>query len=199
MLYKAGGWSKDRAEPSVSAEEEGVRRSICDMVLLIFHLLLSSFTHTGVDVPMAQNILEWNLARYPSGVFFLFGHGRLALLRSQARQAITSYTAAMQAQTQYVNLQHISLWEIALARMALGEVRESVECWRKLEKEATWSKAVYAYGAAACLLEVGGEENVKEAQKYLEKVPKMLQRIAGKSIPMEVRFRLSQFVLCVSY
>lgn len=191
MLYKAGGWTKGCDEPSVSAEEEGVRRSICDMVLLIFHLVMSSFTHAGVDIPMAQKILEWNLARYPSGVFFLFGHGRLALLRAQARQAIASYTAAMRAQTQYANLHHISLWEIALAHLALWEVRESVDCWRKLEREATWSRACYSYGAAVCLLQLGGEENNKEAQAYLEKIPKVLQRIAGKSIPMEVNIIIS--------
>jgi tetratricopeptide (TPR) repeat protein len=197
MLYEAGGWSKEKDGPSVSAEEEGVRRSICDMVLLIFHLVLSSFTHAGVDIPLAQKILDWNLVRYPSGVFFLFGHGRIALLRAQSRQAIESYTRAMQAQDQYANLHHISLWEIALARLALWEVTESVACWKRLEEEATWSKAVYVYGCAVCLLQIGeeggeGSEKVKqEAKKYLEKVPKSLQRIAGKSIPMEVGFASS--------
>jgi hypothetical protein len=44
-----------------------VRRSICDMSLLIFHLFLSSFTHDGVDVMMAQKIVDWNLKRYPEG------------------------------------------------------------------------------------------------------------------------------------
>jgi hypothetical protein len=46
--------------------EEGVRRSICDMWLLIdliFHVFLSSFTHDGVDVM----IVDWNLKRCPEG------------------------------------------------------------------------------------------------------------------------------------
>jgi hypothetical protein len=46
--------------------EEGVRRSICDMWLLIdliSHLFLSSFTHDGVDVM----IVDWNLKRCPEG------------------------------------------------------------------------------------------------------------------------------------
>lgn len=47
--------------------DEGVRRSICDMSLLMFHLFLSSFTHDGVDVMMAQKIVDWNLKRYPEG------------------------------------------------------------------------------------------------------------------------------------
>ena len=55
---------------SIYSAEEGLRRSVCDMTLLIFHLVLSSFTFDGVDVFMAQNILEWNLKRYPEGQFF---------------------------------------------------------------------------------------------------------------------------------
>jgi hypothetical protein len=48
------------------SEEEGVRRGICDMWLLIdliFHLFLSSFTHDGVDVM----IVDWNLKHCPEG------------------------------------------------------------------------------------------------------------------------------------
>lgn len=48
-------------------EEEGVRRTICDMALLIFHLVLSSFTFNGIDVSVADKILKWNLKRYPNG------------------------------------------------------------------------------------------------------------------------------------
>jgi hypothetical protein len=36
-------------------------------MLLIFHLVLSSFTFDGVDIAMAQKILDWNLRRYPNG------------------------------------------------------------------------------------------------------------------------------------
>src|SRR6266404_9225591 len=88
LLQKAGGWTRDAPEPICQSrcaanlwrlrprvdksqasrtEDEGVRRSICDMTLLIFHLFLSSFTHDGVDVMMAQKIVDWNLKRYPEG------------------------------------------------------------------------------------------------------------------------------------
>jgi hypothetical protein len=39
---------------------------------------------------------------------------------------------------------------------------------------------------AICLLHVGGEEGKKEAAVLFEDVPKLRQRIAGKSIPLEV-------------
>lgn len=84
-LNKNGGWSSDSLEPSVSKgsfenqllylgpdpglEREGIRRSISDMCLLIFHLVLSGITFNGVDINMAQKVLDWNLERYPNGTF----------------------------------------------------------------------------------------------------------------------------------
>lgn len=40
-LMAAGGWSEDSPEPGISAEQDGVRRPICDMALLTFHLVIS--------------------------------------------------------------------------------------------------------------------------------------------------------------
>lgn len=185
LLQKAGGWTKESPEPSVSQEDEGVRRSICDMSLVIFHLFLSNFTHDGVDVMMAQKIVDWNLKRYPEGVFFLLAQGRLYSCRSQADRAIASYQKAMSVQSQYRNLHHISIWEMAVLYLTLWEIEESLKCWRSLHKEATWSKAVYAYGVAVSLMQLGGEENHAEALKLMIQVPKLRQRIAGKSIPLE--------------
>jgi hypothetical protein len=62
------------------------------MVLLLFHLVFSGFTYDGVDIDMAENVLTWNAARYPAGVFFLFGQGRLSLFRAQPQKAIEFYT-----------------------------------------------------------------------------------------------------------
>ncbi|KAF8956825.1 hypothetical protein BDZ97DRAFT_1925090 [Flammula alnicola] len=187
MLMRAGGWVEGEDEPRVGAAEEGVRRSICDMALLIFHLVLSSFTFDGVDVKVASKILKWNLKRYPNGVFFLFGAGRLGLMHSQPRKAIEYYTKAMEVQKQYRNLHHISFWEIAIANLALWDLEASLGCWRELEREATWSKSIYSYGMAVCLLESGRDDKAKkeEAAKLMEKVPSLRQKIAGKSIPME--------------
>ena len=114
------------------------------MTLLIFHLVLSNITYDGVDIKMAEKILHYNLKRYPNGVFFLFGQGRLSLCRSQPAQAIECYKKAVAAQSQYRNLHHISFWETAIAYMALCDIEASLENWRHLEAEATVSdKAVY--------------------------------------------------------
>ncbi|EJD05273.1 uncharacterized protein FOMMEDRAFT_81128 [Fomitiporia mediterranea MF3/22] len=190
LLYRAGGWREtshpDAATPTVSIEQEGVRRALCDMALLMYHLVICTFAASpDVDILRAQNVLNWNLERYPRGVFFLFGQGRLFLVRGQPKRAIQSYTTAMETQSQYRNLHMISYWEIAIANFALYNLAESLPCWRVLSEEATWSKACYAYGIAVCLVSLGGEENMKEAATWMEKVPKLMKRIAGKSIPLE--------------
>ncbi|KJA26681.1 hypothetical protein HYPSUDRAFT_63897 [Hypholoma sublateritium FD-334 SS-4] len=195
LLMKAGGWVEGEEEPRVGVAEEGVRRSICDMTLLIFHLVLSSFTFDGVDTSVAATILAWNLKRYPNGVFFLFGAGRLALMHSRPKEAVEYYTRAMESQQQYRNLHHISFWEMAIAHLALWDVDRSLGCWRDLEREATWSKAIYSYGMAVCLLHTASSsadpssdaaKSAKaEAGRLMARVPGLRQKIAGKSIPME--------------
>lgn len=127
------------------------------MTLVIFHLFLSGFTHDGVDVMMAQKIVDWNLKRYPEGlfplncflsfflnlnqfylgVFFLLAQGRLNSCRSQPARAIASYQKAMSVQSQYRNLHLISFWEMAASYLTLWEIEESLKCWRSLHKEAT--------------------------------------------------------------
>ena len=49
-----------------------------------------------------------------------------------------------------------------------------------------WSKAIYAFGVAVCTLHLYGEEKKAEIPKLFADVPKLRQRIAGKSIPLEV-------------
>jgi len=72
-----------------------------------------------------------------------------------------------------------------MAYFALWDVAASLECWRHLEAEATWSKATYTYGMAASLLQLEGEERKTDATKLMERVTGLRQRIAGKSIPLE--------------
>jgi hypothetical protein len=79
------------------------------MVLLLFHLVFSGFTYDGVDIDMAENVLSWNAVRYPAGVFFLFGQGRLSLFRAQPQKAIEFYTAgqSIQASCYSIRLSYI--------------------------------------------------------------------------------------------
>lgn len=51
---------------------------------------MSALTHHGISLPSASRILKWNLKRYPNGIFFLLGAGRLALSSALPAQAIES-------------------------------------------------------------------------------------------------------------
>lgn len=48
---------------------------------------------------------------------------------------------------------------------------------------ASWSKAIYAYAKAAMMYEAG--QDPKTVGKIMAQVPDLMQRIAGKSIPLE--------------
>ena len=140
--------------------KEGIRRAVCDMSLLFFHLTLSGFTFDGVDISVASKVVKWNLKRYPNGihifcyprihfnpllflgVFFLLGAGRISISRSQPEQAIKYYNQAIRAQSQYRNLHHISHWEMALAHLCLWDTKSSLSCWTELEKDATVSEFI---------------------------------------------------------
>lgn len=37
----AGGWSHDSPEPAFDEKNEGLRRPVCDLILLAFHLVIS--------------------------------------------------------------------------------------------------------------------------------------------------------------
>lgn len=67
-LKKAGRWEVGKKEPGMKTEEEGIRRQVCDMALLTHFLVIASYLPVGgVDIPMASNILHFNLDRYPNG------------------------------------------------------------------------------------------------------------------------------------
>lgn len=190
LLRRAGGWGGTDGTPSIPKEKGGVRRPLCDLVLIVFHLVMSGFTREGVDVHEAETIVEWNLQHYPQSIFFLFGKGRLHVTRSRPDLAITIYEDArskINGQRGYEQLGSVMLWEMALCHLSLGRWRESADCWKQMKDTAKWSKAVYAYGRAACLLQAGSlsSEEQKEVDSLMVEVPTLRQRIAGKSIPLE--------------
>ncbi len=40
-LYSAGGWQADSDKPAHDERDEGLRRPVCDLILLAFHLVIS--------------------------------------------------------------------------------------------------------------------------------------------------------------
>ncbi|KIY66759.1 hypothetical protein CYLTODRAFT_398199 [Cylindrobasidium torrendii FP15055 ss-10] len=184
VLSRAGGWSDDNAEPSKSSSQGGLRRLLCDMLLVTFHLVMSLITFDGINIDTAEKILRWHFAQYPDSVFGLWANGRLRVARGKPAEAVEFYIKSIESQSQYPQLHAMSYWELAVVYISLWDVPSSLSYWRKLESESTWSRATYMYGIAACLLQ-GNASGHEEAKELFKQVPGMLQKIAGKSIPME--------------
>lgn len=190
-LSKAGQWSADpkQVKPGMPVKDEGVRRQICDMSMLAYHLVISTFIPVnGVDIDFADKVLHYNLRRYPEGVFFLYFSGRLYSTQALAEKAITQFETARDIQKEYVQLKHICIWDLSLCNMSLTKWKEAHDQFAILAAENNWSKAVYNYGRASNLYESAqGEDQraMKEAADIFKNVPNLTQKIAGKSIPME--------------
>ena len=182
LLCKAGGWST-ASEPERNAETEGIRRVVCDMTMLFYHLVVSTFIPVpSVDIPFAEKVLNYHLCRYPKGVFFLYFHGRLYSTQGYSKEAIECFRQARDVQAEYVQLKHICYWDMALCTMSLNAWNDTARYFTILANENNWSKALYNYARAAALYQVGDS---KQAQEIMARVPLMRQKIAGKSIPLE--------------
>ncbi|KDE04974.1 hypothetical protein MVLG_04622 [Microbotryum lychnidis-dioicae p1A1 Lamole] len=183
-LMLGGRWKPRTAEPGMPPEQEGIRRPICDMVLLMHHLVIANYLPVGgVDVPTAAHILHYNLDRYPNGIFFLYFAGRLHSTETQLESAVKSFHLAIAAQREYIQLGHICYWDLGLVSLASGDWIKGYECFNILDKESNWSKAIYAYAKATSIYEQG--QDIAKANKIMKGVPDLMQRIAGKSIPLE--------------
>ena len=115
-----------------------IKAAICDMALLLFHLILWFHIWRRRLHPKLSNGI---LKRYPNGIpllcyphiqlnallckgiFILFGAGRLPICRSQPEQAIKYYNQVMRAQSQYRIFHYISHREIAVAYLYLWDMK----------------------------------------------------------------------------
>ncbi|KIR26872.1 hypothetical protein I309_04250 [Cryptococcus deuterogattii LA55] len=181
-LMAAGGWSHDSPEPAFDETNEGLRRPVCDLILLAFHLVISVLIPiTGVDVPLAKNILAYNMRRYPNA--------RLHTTQCQPAEANDSLQRALDLKLEYIQLQHMCLWDYACNHMMLGNWKGALDCFSILKDESNWSRAVYTYAAAACIVELieDGDQHAKisEAERLMQQIPKLTKKIAGKSLPIE--------------
>lgn len=130
VLESVGGWdeyNKQRqksiiiiknnnntaALPESQGLDEGLRRQLCDMVLVTYHVILSRMIPlSNVDQDLAEAILDYNLKLYPSGVFFLYFSGRLLASKRKLQEAKNHYLRAIETQQDWKQLQHICYWEV---------------------------------------------------------------------------------------
>jgi hypothetical protein len=66
------------------------------------------------------------------------------------------------------------------------DFENAYELFKTLCKESMWSKCIYLYQQAISLYTTGKQEDMDRVVKMMKKIPKLTQKIAGKSIPLEV-------------
>ncbi|OCF35432.1 hypothetical protein I317_04948 [Kwoniella heveanensis CBS 569] len=191
-LMSAGGWSRTSDTPAFDETNEGLRRPVCDLILLTFHLVISVLMPvSGVDIGMARKILAYNMRRYPDGVFFLYFQARLYTAQCQPEEANKSLQRALDQKLEYIQLQHMVLWDYACNHMMLSNWKGALDCFSILKDESNWSRCTYTYAAAAAIVQLAQEGDgksgakISEAEKLMHQVPKLTKKMVGKSLPIE--------------
>ncbi|KAL9933090.1 hypothetical protein V8E36_007808 [Tilletia maclaganii] len=200
LFQRAGGWSKQKPLPTISTDEEGVRRPLCDIAIMVYHLIISSYVPiTDVDIDMGDKILSWNLVRFPQGVFFLYFSARLYGTQALPEKAIEYYRNAIEAQREYKQLHHLCFWDLSLTYLATCDFARAYECYDVLSRESNWSKAIYQYSKAVMLYETGmnsADAHSRSPATIMRTVAKLTKRVAGRSIPFErfVAYKAKKFI-----
>lgn len=127
VLEAVGQWNrKDAGIPPLQGPDEGLRRQLCDMVTIMYHVVLSKMVPlSDIDQPFAERALDYNLKLYPNGVFFLYFSGRLLVSQGKLEEAKEQYKKAIHTQEDWKQLQHICYWEVRHLRCILGSACDS--------------------------------------------------------------------------
>lgn len=209
LLKQPGGWGQT---PPIPRDLQGLRRPLADMTLLAYILYISTLVPTGrIDTALAARVLEFNQDLYSNGSFFLLFQGRLKTIQTLEEEAVKYYWKSINSQQEAVQLHHICAscyssipptmctdisnmqhWDLGIIYMAMGDMSAAHSSFSIIYQSSNWSKAVYAYAAAASLYDEAVQSNPidstkrEQAAKLMREVPGHKKRIAGKSIPMEV-------------
>lgn len=197
VLESVGGWDDKSSLTRNTSDlsQTGLRSQLCDMILIVYHVVLSKMVPlSDVDIPFAERIINDCLSHYPRGVFYLFFNGRLMVTKKLLKEAEEQYQKAIDIQKDWKQLQHMCFWELGLIYMMKQEWQKAYDLYRILGKESNWSKAVYTYLKAINLYMLADEtkdeavktDYMKQVVSFMEQVTGEKQKIAGKSIPMEV-------------
>lgn len=196
LLMRVGGWSKSQPMPAVSAEKEGISRSLCDLALLAYHLILAArIPVVDKDLEFADKVLSWNLQRYSKGTFFLYFTARLYSSQALPEKAIEFYRRSIESQREYKQLHHLCFWSLSLTYLSTCDFIRAYECYDVLSRESNWSKSIYQYAKGAMLYETNAVDR-EQSSAIMQTVPKLDRRVADRHLSFEkfVRCKALKFV-----
>ncbi|WFD35774.1 hypothetical protein MCUN1_002636 [Malassezia cuniculi] len=196
LLQRVGGWSKSQAKPAVTAEKEGISRTLCDSTLLAYHLVLAArIPVADQDLAFADKILSWNLQRYSKGTFFLYFSARLYAAQALPEKAIEYYRHSIESQREYKQLHHLCFWNLSLTYLSTCDFARAYECYDVLSRESNWSKSIYQYAKAVMLYETNSADR-EQSSAIMQTVTKLDRKVAGQHLSFEkfVRCKAQKFV-----
>ncbi|KAF9355316.1 hypothetical protein BGX26_006712 [Mortierella sp. AD094] len=195
MLAACGDWDpmappetpEQHAERLASSANDGIRRQFCDMVPVIFQVIVSSFIPMNhIDLNYAQMINDYNLELYPNSPFFLFLKGRHLQVTSKLDDAVSTYKSAQaKVQPHWHQLNHIFVFEELMIAMMRSDHETACENSRQLLKESRWSKCCFRYLTVITGYERGVKSEKKKIDGLMEKVEAGMQTVAGMSLFFE--------------
>lgn len=166
----------------------GLRGPLCSIILIAYHTVVCYVLGLADgDINLAEELLTPCLELYPKGALFLFFAGRIEEIKGNIDEAVYRFEESIDSQQEWRQFHHLCFWELMWCHCFKGDWLMAMKYAEKLCKESRWSKATYTYQKASFLLMCDDQtEETKTHLHYLfSEVPRLKQRIAGKSIPIE--------------
>jgi tetratricopeptide (TPR) repeat protein len=167
--------------------EPGSRRFLCEMVLLSYHIILTTMIQLpNCNFPLAVKMLEKCISAHPNSSIYLIFKGKVSQSQRRISTAITDFKKVIEIQRDWRQLIHVCFWELGICHAAIGEWEKAAHYFDILYKENPWSKSIYLYLKAMMLYTFDSQKHKVLICESLNEIPKLLKKVAGKSIPLEV-------------
>ncbi|BFZ16413.1 hypothetical protein BsWGS_19452 [Bradybaena similaris] len=166
----------------------GLRSKLCTLIFVAYHSLVTYVLGLGDgDIELATRLLEPCLRDHPKGALFLFFAGRLEEVEGHIDDAVSKFEESIDSQSEWRQFHHLCYWELMWCHCFKSDWLMAMKYAERLCKESRWSKATYTYQKAAFLSMCPDQtEDTRKHIDYLfSEVPRLKQRIAGKSLPFE--------------
>lgn len=166
----------------------GTRKFMCDLLLSTYHVFLSTMIQLpGCNIPLATQMIQKNLNEHPQSFLYLIFKGNVSKSQRNLEQAIKEFNTVIDVQKDWRQLVHVCFWDIGICSAALGEWEKAAGYFDTLYLENKWSSSIYLYFKAVFLYTADKEKHKKQVGEMLKLVPTLTKKVAGKSIPLEVR------------
>ncbi|KAJ3319182.1 hypothetical protein HDV06_006622 [Boothiomyces sp. JEL0866] len=164
--------------------EPGTRRFMCDLVLLSYHVVISTMMQLhGCNLPLAASMISRNIQQHPNSFMYLIIKGKQLQCERNLAEASDVFNRVVGIQSDWRPLAHICFWELGICQAGLGNWAKAANYFEILFKENKWSKAIYLYLKAICMYAADKVKNKEHVSEMLKDVPNHLKKkfVARKS------------------